>query len=127
MDRRTAYLLFGLALALCAVLMAFAPRSELMFIVFTSLHAFIVGLTYAGFTAVVLEAIGKGAAATKYNLFASLSNMPIAFVTYLDGEAHSRWGSEAMLLVDAGTGVVGVLLFAAIALATRRRVAATTG
>lgn len=88
---------------------------------------FIVGLTYAGFTAVVLETIGKGAAATKYNLFASLANMPIAWVTYLDGYAHKHWGTEAMLLTDAGTGVIGIRLFAAIVLATKRRVPAAVG
>ena len=65
---------------------------EAMYIVFTLVYAFIQGLTYAGFTAVVLEAIGLGAAATKYNVFASLSNMPIAYMTVIDGWAHERVG-----------------------------------
>jgi len=97
-----------------------------MFILFTSLYAFVVGLTYAGFTAVVLEAIGKGAAATKYNLFASLSNMPIAWVTYLDGIARTKWSTQAMLLTDAGTGLAGLVLFIVFALATRRWAAPVT-
>ena len=101
--------------------MALAPRTEPMFVLFTMGYAFIVGLSYAGFTAVVLEAIGKGAAATKYNLFASLSNMPIAWMTYVEGITHSARGSGAMLMVDAVAALLALALFAAIAALTRRR------
>ena len=51
-------------------------------LIFTLLYAFIQGFNYASFSAVVLEAIGRGAAATKYNIFASLSNLPIAYMTH---------------------------------------------
>ena len=70
----------------------FAPRTENTFIVFTLLYAFITGLTYAGFTAFVMEALGLGAAATKFSLFASLSNMPIAYADDLglDGFMHDK-------------------------------------
>jgi hypothetical protein len=34
---------------------------------------------------VIVDAIGLGAAATKYNVFASLSNMPIAYMTLVAG------------------------------------------
>ncbi|MEO8674740.1 MAG: MFS transporter [Casimicrobiaceae bacterium] len=126
LDRKTAYALYGLLMALCAVAMALAPRIESMYIVFTLAYAFIQGLTYAAFTAVVLEAIGHGAAATKYNVFASLSNMPIAYMTVVDGWAHERWGAAGLLNVEAAFGVVGIVVFIAIAMATRRRPAAAT-
>ena len=74
--------------------MALAPRTESMYILFTMAYALITGLTYAGFSAVVLEAIGLGAAATKYNAFASLSNMPIAYMTVVEGWAQARWNVE---------------------------------
>jgi MFS transporter, PAT family, beta-lactamase induction signal transducer AmpG len=121
LDRKAAYALYGLMMAGCTVAMAFAPRTEQMYIVFTLIYAFIQGLTYAGFTAVVLEAMGLGAAATKYNLFASLSNMPIAYMTLIDGWAHERWGAAGMLHIEAAFGVVGILVFLAIAMATKRR------
>src|SRR5204863_6393815 len=35
LDRKTAYALYGLLMVLCAVAMAFAPRTESMYIVFT--------------------------------------------------------------------------------------------
>ena len=126
MDRKQAYALYGLLQATCAVAMALAPRTEAMYIVFTTVYAFITGLTFAGFSAFVLEAIGLGAAATKYNVFASLSNMPIAYMTVVDGWANTRWQAGGMLYTEAVFAVAGVLLFLlATALTARRRVAAS--
>ena len=121
MDRKTAYVLYGLLMALSTVAMALAPRTEAMYVVFTLIYAFIQGLTYAGFTAVVLETIGLGAAATKYNLYASLSNMPIAYMTLIDGWAHTRWGAAGLLNVEAAFGVVGIVIFIAVAVTLPRR------
>ncbi|MEO8567009.1 MAG: MFS transporter, partial [Betaproteobacteria bacterium] len=121
MDRKTAYALYGLLMALCTVAMALAPRTETMYVVFTLIYAFIQGLTYAGFTAVVLETIGLGAAATKYNLYASLSNMPIAYMTLVDGWAHTRWGAAGLLNVEAAFGVVGIVVFMVVAMMLPRR------
>jgi len=123
MDRKIAYGAYGLLMAASTVAMALAPRTESMYVVFTLVYAFIQGLTYAGFTAVVLEAIGLGAAATKYNVYASLSNMPIAYVTLLDGWAQARWGASGFLLAEAAIGVLGLVVFLAIALALPRRTA----
>jgi MFS family permease len=119
MDRKTAYCAFGVALAICAVIMALAPRTEAMFVVFTSLYAFILGFCYAAFGAVTFEAIGRGAAATKYNLIASVSNISIAYLTMINGWAQARWGSGGMLYIEAVCGVVGVALFAIAAAAAR--------
>lgn len=120
-DRKTAYYLYGTLMALCAVAMAAAPRTELAYAAFSLIYWFISGLTYAAFSAVVLEAIGLGAAATKYSLFASLSNMPIQYMTLVDGWAHTRWGTGGMLQTEAAIGAAGVLVFLAVAAALRRR------
>jgi len=117
-DRKTAYALYGLALAVCAAAMAWAPRTESMYVAFTLLYAFIQGLSYAGFSAVALEAMGLGAAATKYTLFASLSNMPIMFMTMIDGAAHTLWGAGGMLYAEAVIGVAGIAVFIAVTAAT---------
>jgi len=90
-------------------------------VTFVTLYWFITGLTYAAFSAVVLEAIGLGAAATKYNVFASLSNMPIAYMTLVDGWAHTRWGATAMLEAEAAICLTAIVVFiAAGALANKR-------
>jgi len=121
MDRKMAYGLYGILMALCAVGMAAAPRTPAMYICFVVLYAFITGLTYAGFSAVVLEAIGRGAAATKYSLFASLSNMPIAYMTVVCGWSHTRWGSGPMLLTEAAIGVAGLMVFLGLAMISKRK------
>lgn len=113
-NRKLAYVLYGALQAGCAIAMALAPRTEAMYILFTLLYALITGLTYAAFSAVVLEAIGLGAAATKYTVFASLSNMPIAYMTVVEGWAHARWGVGAMLYAEALVAAVALVVFVAV-------------
>jgi len=120
MDRKKAYIVFGIVQALCASGMAFSPRTELMFIIWTSLYAVSTGLTYAGFSAFTLEAIGMGAAATKYNVFASLSNAPIYFMTFIDEWAHGKWGAFGMLNTEAIIAFAGMILFITIFVSVNR-------
>ncbi len=120
MDRRTAFNVFSLTVCVCAAGMAFAPRTQDMFIYFVCVYMFLTGFCYAAFGAVVLEAIGKGAAATKYNLLASLANVPIIYLTKIDGWAHTAWGSTGMLLTEALVPIAGTLIFVAFAVFTRR-------
>jgi len=119
LDRRTAYNLFGVTIAICAAAMAVSPHTQAMFVAYTCLYAFILGFCYAAFGAVVLEAIGAGAAATKYNLLAGISNIPIALLTYLDGWAQTRWGSNGMLWTEAGCGIAAAVFFTVLAAAAR--------
>ncbi|MBP6338303.1 MAG: MFS transporter [Vitreoscilla sp.] len=121
MDRRTAYCIFGLVLVSCALAMAAAPRTSLQFVLWLQVYAFGLGLSYAAYSAVVLEAIGRSSGATKFSLLASLANMPIAYVTVLDGWAYERWGATGMLLADAASGLAGVLVFLLVVMLTRKR------
>jgi len=119
MDRRSAYCVFGVALAAVAVIMALAPRTPTQFIVWTLGYAAVLGACYAAYSASVLEAIGKGAAATKFNLLASVSNIPIAVMTTVDGSMHDRHGTTGMLFGEAALAVLAVLFFMAFARLTR--------
>lgn len=120
MDRKSAYAAAGALQAATAVAMAFAPRTQNMFIIFTSVYAFVTGLTYAGFTAFALEAIGLGAAATKYNVLASLSNFPISYMTSVDGWSHGRWGAAGMLFMESACCLAGLAVFLTIASLVKR-------
>lgn len=111
MHRPAAYALYGVLQAVTAVAMALAPHTAGHYILWTTVYAFVTGLTYAGFTAFVLEAMGHGAAATKFSLFASLSNFPIMYMTTINGAAHTRWGPAGMLLTEAAVGLAGLALF----------------
>jgi PAT family beta-lactamase induction signal transducer AmpG len=111
MDRKTAYVWFGVFQAAAGIAMALLPRTQSMYILWTSAYGFTSGLTYAAFSAFVLETIGKGAAATKYNAFASLSNVPIYYMTNLDGWAHDRWNSKGMFFFESGIAMASAVVF----------------
>ncbi|MEP6504480.1 MAG: MFS transporter [Betaproteobacteria bacterium] len=121
-DRKTAYCLFGFGLVLAAIGMAFCPRTSVQFIAWTSFYAFVIGLCYAGYSAVVLEAVGRTAAATKFSLLSGLSNIPISVMTLVDGAGNERWGTRGLLLTEAVIGVAAIVVFAVVAGATKRRV-----
>jgi MFS family permease len=120
LDRKRAYALFAGVQGLCALAMAVAPHTPAMYTTFTLAYAAINGLAYAGFSALTLETIGKGAAATKYNLLACCSNAPILYVALIEGWIQTRWGSAAMLTGEAVLAAGGLAIFAAVALITRR-------
>lgn len=111
MDRKTAYALTGFFLAAVAVGMYLGPRTQVGYGIFTLAYQFGSGLAYGAFTGFVLEAIGRGAVATKYNALASLSNIPIWYMTEVNGWVSERWSAGVMLLVDAASEVAGAILF----------------
>jgi MFS transporter, PAT family, beta-lactamase induction signal transducer AmpG len=121
LDRKTAYLLYGAAQALCAVAMALAPHTQSMFIAFTLVYAVLNGMGYAGFSAVTLETIGLCSAATQYNVYASLSNMPILYMGLVEGWAYQHHGASAMLYTEAIAAVLAIVVFASASLVTSRR------
>jgi hypothetical protein len=94
--------------ACTALLMAVAPRAPWAFIFFSITYSFFNGMAFAAFTGFVLETIGKGAAATKYNIFASVANQAVSYMVVADGFGNRRWGATGAVLTD------GLLTFAGI-------------
>jgi len=114
MRRRVAYVTSGIILAAVGTLMALAPQNAYSYAAFTLGYQFATGMVYGCFTGFVLEVIGVGAIATKYNALASLSNIPIWYMTLVLGGVSDDHGAVTMLFVDAGAGMIGlaVLLLA---------------
>jgi PAT family beta-lactamase induction signal transducer AmpG len=110
-DRKLAYCVFGLFVAAAVALMALAPRTPAMFITFVLLYSALTGACYTAYSAVVLEAIGQGAAATKFNFMASVSNMPIGVFIALEGQWHDRGGASLMLYGEGAAALASVLFF----------------
>jgi PAT family beta-lactamase induction signal transducer AmpG len=120
-NRKLAYIAYGLVLGLCALAMALSAHDQTHYVFFVLLYAFISGVCYAGFSAVTLEAIGGGAAATKYTVFASLANIPTAYLAAIEGWARTHHGVNAFLYVDFGAPILGALIFGVVlVLATAR-------
>src|SRR2546421_3242358 len=109
-----AYFGSGLALAIVAIVMAVAPRSPESFIVGVLAYSFINGIAYAAFSAVVLLAIGRGAASTKYATLSSLGNLPVVYMTASDGWVHDRCGTAWMLYYEALIAIACIILGLAI-------------
>jgi len=121
---RSAYAAIGLGLAAIAVVMGAGPASVPAYVAGSLIYAFGVGLAFAAFTALVLDAMGPGSAATKYNVFASLSNFPIWWLGLLLGVVAEKRGPRRMLFTEAALGVAGVALFALAARLARPHPAA---
>jgi MFS family permease len=129
-NARKVYAAVALGVAATSVAMAFAPFTRTNYITLSLIYAFVVGMSYAAFTGFVLDAIGKGAIATKMTSFASLSNFPIMYMGLVLAWVQTRWtekavsmgtsaaeshlGEKAMLLADAGAGVLGLLFLAVV-------------
>lgn len=113
-DRRLAYCLFGLVAGAAVALMALAPRTPAMYVTFVLLYAAIIGACYTAYSAVVLEAIGQGAAATKFNFMASVSNVPIGAFIALEGQWHDKGGANLMLYGEAAAALASVLFFSLV-------------
>ena len=120
MDRKTAYVGAGLLQAAAALAMALMPHTEPMFVAWTLVYALVTGMTYAAFSAFAFEAIGLGAASTKYSVLACASNATIVLMTRSDGWAYARMGANGLLYFEAAMGLAGLVLFLAVVAAVRR-------
>jgi MFS family permease len=114
MNRQWAYVLMGLYQAACCVGMAFFPHKPMMYIVWTLAYSVGSGFAYAAFNAYTLEAIGKGAAATKFELYAGISCIPITLMTAIAGWAFTKWGANGMLNTEAVCALLGAIVFLGI-------------
>jgi PAT family beta-lactamase induction signal transducer AmpG len=120
-NRQKAYVLFSLLQAACAVAMAFCPREPLMFIIWALTYALVNGLVNGAYSAFNLEATGRGAAASKFELYASASYLPMLFMTWILGVSYTKWGASGMLNVEAVVGVVAAAIFYAVYLVVKKR------
>ncbi|MFN7978090.1 MAG: MFS transporter [Vicinamibacterales bacterium] len=98
--------------AVAALLIAVAPRTAAAFVVVTLLYTAAVGLCNATLTGMVLEVAGRGATATKMNVFFAMNTLFGLTMLRIDGAAHDRWGTSGMLVLEFAVGVVCLGAFA---------------
>src|SRR5438552_248954 len=101
-------------LALVAIIMAVTARTPNAFSVGVLAYALTCGMAYAAFSAIVLLAIGRGAASTKYATLSSLGNLPVVYMTASDGWVHDRFGTAWMLHSDALIAIICIVLALAV-------------
>jgi MFS transporter, PAT family, beta-lactamase induction signal transducer AmpG len=123
MNRMTAYALAGLLSAVFSAWMALGPASAFTYAGGYTGYALASGIAYAAFTAVELEVLGKRrhAAGTAYSLLGASGNLPIVYMTWLDGVGYKHSGARGLMEVDAvANGAGGLLLLIFAAYAARR-------
>jgi predicted MFS family arabinose efflux permease len=96
-----AYLGSGMFCAVVTLVMSVFPMQPYVYISGVLLYSFGLGLMNAAFSSVILYAIGKTNASTKYALLSSLGNLPVVYMTTFDGWAHDKFNSKFMLVAEA--------------------------
>jgi MFS family permease len=125
-DRKAAYVAFGVLVGATAAVAAIAPKTPAWFVLFGLAYNAALGMAYAAYAAANLEAIGRGAAATKYTLFASVANIPVTLMPLADGWADTRAGASAMLWLEFGVALAAAACFALVAFVSRPKRALAT-
>jgi hypothetical protein len=82
-----------------------------MYIIWTLIYTFISGLEYAAFSAYALEATGRGAAASKLELYNGFSWLPIYLMIWIEGLAYTKWGANGILEAEALFACIAAALF----------------
>ncbi|MBX9688268.1 MAG: MFS transporter, partial [Candidatus Obscuribacterales bacterium] len=111
-DRRKLYLACGVLTAVCCTAMALAPINPSTYVIGITVYLLIAGLAYAAFSAVVYEIVGTAGstASTLYSVFPAAGNQAIAYVLFLDGQAHHAFGTRGLLWADACLNIAGVII-----------------
>jgi predicted MFS family arabinose efflux permease len=115
---RGVYLGASAACALLLVAMAAAPHTPAAFVVFTLVSAFALGTTWGALSSVTFACIGYDGAATNAALLGSFANIPLAACVPFVGWAQSRFGSNVMLLTEAGLAAASLIVYAVVIRAT---------
>jgi PAT family beta-lactamase induction signal transducer AmpG len=101
------------------------PLSPSTYFIGATLYLFTIGTCYALFTAVVLEFLGQSgkSGCGRYSIINSLGNVPVVYMTALDGRGGKLWGARGLAGTDAVIGAIGAAILLTYFL-TRKRTAA---
>ena len=118
-----AFTLAGLVNAATLAIFALGPLRPAVYFTGTVLFLFTIGAGYALFTGVALEFLGSSgkSGSSRYAIINSIGNLPVAYMTYLDGRGYALWGPRAMPAADAIITAVGCLLLLAHFAVSRRK------
>jgi PAT family beta-lactamase induction signal transducer AmpG len=115
--RRMVYILTGFGGATAALGMICTPHMLPWFAAGVLAYTFCQGINYTAFSALCYEIVGpeNPLASTQMALLAAAANLPISYMTAVDGHFHTTHGLAGMLAVDATMSVtVGMVLLLVI-------------
>ncbi len=117
----------GLVNAGAAGVLALGPPRPVTYFAGTVLFLFTIGAGYALFTGVSLEFLGGSgkSGSSRYAIINSLGNLPVAYMSWIDGRAYAHWGPRAMPAADALLAATAASLLLAHFVVSRRVQAAS--
>lgn len=104
-----AYLTVGIGTGLPLVILWLGPLHPATYFTGVTLYIFTVGACYALFTAVILEFLGTSgkSGSGRYSIINSLGNVPVAYMTFLDGQGAAHFGPRGLPATEATIGAIG--------------------
>ena len=110
-----AFLTAGLLNAATLAILALGPQRPAVYFTGTVLFLFTIGGCYALFTGVALEFLGNSgkSGSARYAIINSLGNLPVAYMSWVDGRGYAHWGPRAMPGIDAVLSAAGASLLLA--------------
>jgi PAT family beta-lactamase induction signal transducer AmpG len=122
MSRMVAYSLSGFIAAASAIYLAVGPATPITYGVGYGGYAVAAGFAWAVYTALVLDVIGlRYASGAAWAVLNAAGNIPIAYMTWLDGAGYRRWGARGFMSVDAVANGVFAAILLVVAVAVRKR------
>jgi PAT family beta-lactamase induction signal transducer AmpG len=112
----------GLINAAATAILALGPQRPTVYFAGTVIFLFTIGAGYALFTGVSLEFLGGSGktGSARYAIINSLGNLPVVYMSFLDGGAYAHWGPRAMPAADAILAAIGASLLLAHFAVSRR-------
>jgi MFS transporter, PAT family, beta-lactamase induction signal transducer AmpG len=98
------------------------PANPTTYVIGSTLYLFTIGTCYAMFTAVVLEFLGHSgkSGSGRYSIINSLGNVPVVYMTTIDGHGGKLWGARGLAGTDAVVGAFGGVILLAYFLNRRQ-------
>jgi len=105
---RSFYFVNGIVGCLFTLSLIFLPHTALTFAIALFGEFFFQALSFAIQIGIVFDAIGPDnpLAATTFSFLTAATNIPMAYLTVIDGHAYSAGGIIGMLLTDAAIGIL---------------------
>jgi MFS transporter, PAT family, beta-lactamase induction signal transducer AmpG len=116
------YLLVCLVNEVTLAVLWLGPLRPSTYFIGSTLYLFTIGTCYAMFTAVVLEFLGDSgkSGSARYSIINSMGNVPVAYMTAVDGIGYGRWGTRGLSATDAVVGSIGGTLLLMYFLSQKR-------
>jgi len=108
-SRNTPYIISGGIYGLVSLVIGLSPLQSGTLIIGLLASNFAAGICYASLTGLVLQTIGAGGvySSSRYTILIALANIPVIYMTALEGLIAGRFGSRFASIFD---GILGLLM-----------------